>query len=149
MEKGPPSLSPMYNHFTEALCELYYANWGEIDKKLKRLISLFDYARKRCFDKLVLICIPLIVRAVFLAAACVVCYPSSGSSQLFSEVDESCPTLLLPLVPMSSQFHTSHLTSMANNPIFPQWFLQCKCEIELQAITQVNNSVLLQCIPQE
>ena len=41
MEKGPPSPSPMYDHFTEALCELCYANWGEIDKKLKRLISLF------------------------------------------------------------------------------------------------------------
>ena len=41
-KRGPPSPSPMYDHFSEALVDLTMQNWGEIGQKLKRLISLLD-----------------------------------------------------------------------------------------------------------
>ena len=42
MERGPPSPSPMCDHFSEALVDFTMQNWGEIGQKIKRLISLFD-----------------------------------------------------------------------------------------------------------
>ena len=41
-KRGPPSPSPMCDHFSEALVDFTMQNWGEIGQKLKRLISLFD-----------------------------------------------------------------------------------------------------------
>ena len=41
-KRGPPSTSPMCDHFSEALVDFTMQNWGEIGQKLKRLISLFD-----------------------------------------------------------------------------------------------------------
>ena len=46
-KRGLPSLSPICDHFSQALVDFTMQNWDEIGQKLKRPISLFDQMRWR------------------------------------------------------------------------------------------------------